>query len=259
MTRRSWDAYTVVERIALMSEFVRLDVGGHLFSTTRSTLTSVPGSMFSFWFSRADDASEDRGMLMAAREDGSYFIDRPGEPFVFILDYLRCGLSHCVLPGIGTPNVSILLKQLIREADFYGLSELAEAARIHYDSPLAGVARFVEDSLIVLSVGGTRFETTRETLSSAPRLLAFILEKAPQSAEADATGALRVVYHIDEDALVVSAVLRFARYGSQGSGRGSFNVAHGAAKDKQSAAAAATLAQKWGMKNVWENAFGEVA
>ena len=239
------------------SDAVTLSVGGTLFETTRSTLTSVPDSVFARWFGR----DESGGALLAADARGIFRIDRPPEPFPYILDFLRCGGddSLTVLPGLGTPDASNLLRLLAREADFYALPVLAAAVRAHADAPLGGALRFAaEDGLVVLSAGGARLETSRATLARAPRLAAS-LERAPQSVEADASGALRVVFHLDEDATLVTAVLRFCRYSTQGSGRGSFIVAHAAAKDKQMATAAAHLAEKWGVTGLWENAFGELA
>jgi N-acetylneuraminic acid mutarotase len=85
---------------------VTLDVGGHLFKTSISTLRKTPGSMLDAMFSgRYQVNSED---------DGSVFIDRDGSRFTYLLDYFRDGS----LPD----NASVsLLRQLKREFAFYAV------------------------------------------------------------------------------------------------------------------------------------------
>jgi hypothetical protein len=62
---------------------VRLDVGGHVFTTSLLTLTKDPSSMLSAMFS---------GRHSITREaDGSFFIDRDGTYFRYILNFLRDG------------------------------------------------------------------------------------------------------------------------------------------------------------------------
>ena len=63
---------------------VLLDVGGSLFKTSRTTLIAVPGSMLEAMFSGRH--------TIAAGEDGRVFIDRDGEHFGLVLNFLRnCG------------------------------------------------------------------------------------------------------------------------------------------------------------------------
>jgi hypothetical protein len=88
---------------------ILLDVGGRKFSTSRTTLTSVPdtylASLFSGRFALTTDA------------EGSYFIDRDGRHFHHILnclrDFGRFELSSDVTEG--------QRKELAVEAEFYGL------------------------------------------------------------------------------------------------------------------------------------------
>ena len=60
---------------------VHLDVGGHKFTTSLPTLTSVPDTYLEVMFSGR--------YTLAADPDGAYFIDRSGSHFEHILNYLR--------------------------------------------------------------------------------------------------------------------------------------------------------------------------
>lgn len=66
------------------STTVKLDVGGHQFKTSLSTLRKED-SMLSRMFSGS-------GFLVEKDEDGCYFIDRPGVFFAPILHYLQTGV-----------------------------------------------------------------------------------------------------------------------------------------------------------------------
>ena len=58
-----------------------LDVGGHKFATSRQTLTSIPDTYFASLFSGRFELAPDA--------EGAYFIDRDGEHFRHILNFLR--------------------------------------------------------------------------------------------------------------------------------------------------------------------------
>ena len=63
----------------------KLNVGGVRFDTSRTTLMSVPESMLATMFGARVD------MLRRDPEDGSIFLDRDGERFGLVLDFLRDG------------------------------------------------------------------------------------------------------------------------------------------------------------------------
>jgi len=86
------------------SKLVKLNVGGHLFSTSLETLTKDPGSMLHAMFSGRFDTKPS--------EDGSYFIDRDGTHFRYILNYLRTG-------QLIVPQDKTVFKELLAEAEFY--------------------------------------------------------------------------------------------------------------------------------------------
>jgi len=87
---------------------VKLDVGGTIYHSSRTTLTSMPGSMLEAWFSGRHALEED--------EDGRVFIDRDGGTFKLVLEYLRSPTSFS-LDGISKRDVASCLV----EFDYYGL------------------------------------------------------------------------------------------------------------------------------------------
>jgi len=86
------------------SSTVKLNVGGQHFTTSVQTLTKDPNSMLAAMFSGRFD--------IKPSEDGTFFIDRDGTYFRFILNYLRNG--ELILPDEAT-----FLKELEAEAKFY--------------------------------------------------------------------------------------------------------------------------------------------
>jgi hypothetical protein len=99
------------------SDVIRLDVGGHKFTTTRSTLCRVPGSILEAMFSGRHKNPAQR------QKDGSYVIDRNGMHFHHILDFLRVGAV------ISLPRDAHDKEALVVEADYYGLKDLVRAIR----------------------------------------------------------------------------------------------------------------------------------
>jgi len=90
-------------------EKICLNVGGKKFTTSMSTLTHTK-SMLSAMFS---------GRFILEKDDENcFFIDRNGEFFEPILEYLRSGK----LPKIGEED----LDDFLREVDYYGLDKLLE-------------------------------------------------------------------------------------------------------------------------------------
>ena len=91
---------------------IKLDVGGHQYTTSTLTLTKDQNSMFAAMFSGRHSLKRE--------EDGSFFIDRDGTHFRFILNYLRDdGFRENSLPE----NKSVLT-ELHTEAQYYQLNGL---------------------------------------------------------------------------------------------------------------------------------------
>ena len=86
---------------------VKLDVGGTIFTTSIQTLQRDPNSFLAAMFSGRHE--------LEPEPDGSYFIDRDGTFFRFIVNFLREGyLDQGTLPA--DHNV---LREILREARYY--------------------------------------------------------------------------------------------------------------------------------------------
>ena len=96
------------------SSTVKLDVGGQHFTTTVQTLTKDPNSMLAAMFSGKFE--------MKPSEDGSFFIDRDGTHFRFILNFLRTG-------KLTLPEGATFTKELEEEAEFYQIQGLVDALK----------------------------------------------------------------------------------------------------------------------------------
>eukprot|EP00238_Polyblepharides_amylifera_P012646 CAMPEP_0196587080 /NCGR_PEP_ID=MMETSP1081-20130531/56395_1 /TAXON_ID=36882 /ORGANISM="Pyramimonas amylifera, Strain CCMP720" /LENGTH=346 /DNA_ID=CAMNT_0041909165 /DNA_START=90 /DNA_END=1130 /DNA_ORIENTATION=- len=92
---------------------IKLDVGGCKYTTSLATLTSVPDSMLGAMFSG-------RFPLEADAQDGSFFIDRDGQVFKYILNFLREPVSF------DSPLDKEVTRDLLKEAKYFGLLGLVE-------------------------------------------------------------------------------------------------------------------------------------
>ena len=93
---------------------VKLDIGGHQFTTSVLTLTKEADSMLAAMFSGRH--------ALKTEADGSFFIDRDGTHFRHILNYLRDG---CIKEGTLPCNETVL-RELLTEAEYFQLSGLTE-------------------------------------------------------------------------------------------------------------------------------------
>ncbi|KAI1695797.1 BTB/POZ domain-containing protein [Ditylenchus destructor] len=93
------------------SDLVRLNVGGKTFQTSKDTLSRYPESFLARLVNGALSSEKD--------ETGAFLIDRDPQHFRVILNYLRNG-------ELVMDRNEIAVKELLREADFYGLHALVE-------------------------------------------------------------------------------------------------------------------------------------
>lgn len=97
----------------LFPEIIELNVGGQVYITRYSTLTSVPDSLLWEMFSRKSTKE------LARDTKGRFFVDRDGFLFRYILDYMRD--QQLVLPDHFPER-----GRLQREAEFFNLPELVK-------------------------------------------------------------------------------------------------------------------------------------
>lgn len=104
---------------SLPRNWIRLNVGGKIFQTTRDTLMRVPGS---FLYRLCQD---DKRLPSVKDETGAYLIDRDADYFSPVLNYLRHG-RLIINPGLADEGV-------LEEAEFYNLPQLVHLVneRIH--------------------------------------------------------------------------------------------------------------------------------
>ena len=95
-------------------QVIDLNVGGTHYSTSRSTLTKYPESMLGVMFSGRHD------LETMKCSDGSFFIDRDGGRFRYILEYLRDGEEVTR----SFPKSADILLGLFRDAEYYQLDGL---------------------------------------------------------------------------------------------------------------------------------------
>ncbi|EDW06209.2 BTB/POZ domain-containing protein KCTD5 [Drosophila mojavensis] len=90
-------------------QWVKLNVGGTYFLTTKTTLSRDPNSFLSRLIQEDCDLISDRD------ETGAYLIDRDPKYFAPVLNYLRHG--KLVLDGVSEEGV-------LEEAEFYNVTQL---------------------------------------------------------------------------------------------------------------------------------------
>ncbi len=100
----------------MATDIVALNVGGKVFKTTLSTLTSEPESLLWTMF-HPDSPMKAAGVEAAKKdEEGAYFIDRSPDTFAVILEFLRTRKVYR-WPGIDTERIK-------DEALYFGIESL---------------------------------------------------------------------------------------------------------------------------------------
>jgi hypothetical protein len=101
---------------------VVLDIGGYRYTTSVQTLRRLPHTFFDAYFScrYAQDVCN----------DGSIFVDRDGEHFGHVLEYMRDGVVSVAEPG-AKASMS-LLRLLKRELCFYYIELMAEPQEVAF-------------------------------------------------------------------------------------------------------------------------------
>jgi hypothetical protein len=120
---------TMQTHLAKQEGRVELNIGGYRFETSVQTLRRVPHTFF--------DASFSGRYAQDVCDDGSIFVDRDGEHFGHVLEYMRDGVVSMAEPG-AHPSVS-LLRLLKREFGFYCIELCVEQAVVEEQPEVAYV------------------------------------------------------------------------------------------------------------------------
>jgi hypothetical protein len=177
---------------------VELNIGGHRFETSVQALRRVPHTFFAAYFSGryAQDVCN----------DGSIFVDRDGEHFGHVLEYMRDG--HVSVAEAGARPSSSLLRALKREFGFYSIelcTEQLEQGVYHEQAELVFVVGGCNDDDEVFS------SMARYDVTSGHWVVAAPMSTARESFGACAVaGELYVSGGIDGDGDILSSVEKYS-------------------------------------------------
>uniref|UniRef100_A0A7S4R2J7 BTB domain-containing protein n=1 Tax=Alexandrium monilatum TaxID=311494 RepID=A0A7S4R2J7_9DINO len=138
--QRSQNASSVAEEHlkVLGSPVLAINVGGKVFLTTASTLRKAP------FFDSMLRLSEEGQLGMTVDDGGRFFVDRSGELFYYILDYLRSG--HWLLRERAADLEFV--DALREEATFYGLDQVKDRMPMPRISEFVTIWQFRDDTSI---------------------------------------------------------------------------------------------------------------
>lgn len=169
-----------------MDDIITLNVGGHLHTTSLTTLTKYPDSMLGAMFS---------GRMTSAKDHhGNYVIDRDGTLFRFVLNFLRTS-------ELSLPEEFRELEPLSKEAEFYQIDDLVELIRELQCKDIS------LPSIITLNVGGHLYTTSLSTLTKYPDSMLGAMFSGRMPSAQDKNG----YYFIDRDGVLFRYILNFLR------------------------------------------------
>lgn len=120
------------------SPVLTINVGGKVFRTTASTLRKAP------FFDSMLRLAEDGQLGMTVDDAGRFFVDRSGELFSYILEYLRSG--HWLLRERAADFEFV--DALQEEAAFYGLQQVKDRLPMPRISEFVTIWQFRDDTAI---------------------------------------------------------------------------------------------------------------
>jgi BTB/POZ domain len=132
---------TLLKAAAGSNRRVRFNIGGTKYAVTRSVIDKFPDSMLSKICSDTwnNNEREDGVEYDNDDDDGEIFIERDGERFRYVLDYMRDGSVQLPL--------SIPRGQLVMDLEYYGIDYADESITLSVADPkdlFHGLARYKE-------------------------------------------------------------------------------------------------------------------
>eukprot|EP01129_Flabellula_baltica_P012236 TRINITY_DN5495_c0_g1_i1.p1 TRINITY_DN5495_c0_g1~~TRINITY_DN5495_c0_g1_i1.p1 ORF type:complete len:258 (+),score=34.00 TRINITY_DN5495_c0_g1_i1:27-800(+) len=148
------------------NKIIELNVGGTIYATSLDTLTKYPDSMLGVMFTRHLE------MAVTDRK-GRYFIDRDGQVFGVILNYLRT--ESLVVPK------DMSLRSVVQEASFYGIDLVAGQDEI-FGLPDIDVGEHVNLHHMLTQTAHNRWseyahQSIRENMGKVVKSLLDIIER----------------------------------------------------------------------------------
>jgi hypothetical protein len=110
-----------MEKYPIKETVIELNVGGRHFTTYKDTLCAFEGSMIEAMFSGRHPTAKDA--------KGRYFVDRDGDMFAIVLNFLRTGFLFW-------PKDDNARSQLKLELEYYGLLDIVTAATAFPESKI---------------------------------------------------------------------------------------------------------------------------
>eukprot|EP00117_Sycon_ciliatum_P031964 scpid46596/ scgid24898/ FH protein interacting protein FIP2; BTB/POZ domain-containing protein At5g55000 len=177
---------------------IKLNVGGRMFVTSLTTLSADPDSMLAAMFSGRHELDVDK-------QDMSVFIDRNGQAFASILEWLRTGLVPASVLQSDSERKAVLV-----EAKYFQLESLASKLE-EVDSQCmegeSGMADLLDCGIIKLNVGGKLYSTSRTTLTSDTSSMLACMFSGRHNVHRDENGCI----FIDRDGELFAHVLNWLR------------------------------------------------
>mmetsp|Transcript_52439 Transcript_52439/g.169075 ORF Transcript_52439/g.169075 Transcript_52439/m.169075 type:complete len:386 (-) Transcript_52439:73-1230(-) len=133
------DACSPRSSVEAVGPVLSVDAGGVIFRTTASTLRKAP-----YFQAFLGEPSSDGGTSAALMDGTNIFVDRSGELFGFILEFLRSG-HWLLMDRASDPEFVSALRD---EACFYGLDGFRDCAPVPRISEYATVWQFQSDTAL---------------------------------------------------------------------------------------------------------------
>ncbi|CAL2033841.1 unnamed protein product [Caenorhabditis brenneri] len=179
------------------NNIVKLDIGGVVFKTTKSTLKKFDG-MFKTMM--------ETNIPVTRNKFGAIFIDRDAKHFRLILNFMRDGY-------VEIPNSEREIREIMMEAQYYLLKDLIEVCHVELekmcdDEDSTSFFDYSDDDIVTVNVSGKVFQTTRATLTKYDGHFKEIFEGEIEYTK-DNTGAI----FIDRPAKHFELILNYMRDG----------------------------------------------
>ena len=166
-----------VQRMSEMNRIhatrIKLDIGGHVYATSIMILIRDSQSMLAAIFNGRHSVE--------TQEDRSYFIDRDGTHFRYILNYLRDG----GFKNDSLPSDRDIQKELLTEAEYYQLSGLVDLLQRILSEDLRDNVKMPYKSVALKSTIDGFSKTLQDTVGGVVELEEMVKDVSETKKELD--------------------------------------------------------------------------